>query len=216
MSERTTDTGSVESEKFFENLPTAVIRDIYKPPSPEYDPASKPPDGQEECGTARKDKKRKQINNPRPMTRSKRGETEKDKDNETQTDPSRTTQTEPGPSRVPLSPGVKVKRARTELERIDPKMALNENLNEKTIGDAYPLPNITDILDQLGSAKYFSILDLASGFHQILMSSKDARKTAFSTPYGHYQFKRMPFGLKNAPTTFQRLMDNVLSRLQGN
>jgi transposase InsO family protein len=89
-------------------------------------------------------------------------------------------------------------------------------LNEKTIGDAYPLPNITDILDQLGSAKYFSIFDLASGFHQISMSPKDAHKTAFSTPYGHYQFKRMPFGLKNAPATFQRLMDNVLSGLQGN
>ncbi|XP_036148743.1 uncharacterized protein LOC118647611 [Monomorium pharaonis] len=90
------------------------------------------------------------------------------------------------------------------------------NLNEKTIGDAYPLPNITDILDQLGSAKYFSVLDLASGFHQIPMAPKDAPKTAFSTPYGHYQFKRMPFGLKNAPSTFQRLMDNVLSGLQGN
>lgn len=89
-------------------------------------------------------------------------------------------------------------------------------LNEKTIGDAYPLPNITDILDQLGSAKYFSVLDLASGFHQIPMEPKDAPKTAFSTPYGHYQFKRMPFGLKNAPATFQRLMDNVLSGLQGN
>ncbi|KAL6421494.1 hypothetical protein ACFW04_011246 [Cataglyphis niger] len=90
------------------------------------------------------------------------------------------------------------------------------SLNEKTIGDAYPLPNITDILDQLGSAKYFSVLDLTSGFHQIPMASKDAPKTAFSTPYGHYQFKRMPFGLKNAPATFQRLMDNVLSGLQGN
>jgi len=89
-------------------------------------------------------------------------------------------------------------------------------LNEKTIGDAYPLPNITDILDQLGNAKYFSVLDLASGFHQIPMDPKDASKTAFSTPYGHYQFKRMPFGLKNAPATFQRLMDNVLSGLQGN
>lgn len=90
------------------------------------------------------------------------------------------------------------------------------NLNEKTIGDAYPLPNISDILDQLGNAKYFSVLDLASGFHQIPMAPKDAPKTAFSTPYGHYQFKRMPFGLKNAPSTFQRLMDNVLSGLQGN
>jgi len=88
-------------------------------------------------------------------------------------------------------------------------------LNEKTIGDAYPLPNITEILDQLGSAKYFSVFDLASGFHQIPMHESDAPKTAFSTPYGHYQFKRMPFGLKNAPATFQRLMDQVLSGLQG-
>jgi len=80
---------------------------------------------------------------------------------------------------------------------------------KKTIGDAYPLPNITDILD-LGNAKYFSVLDLASGFHHIPMDPKDASKTAFSTSYGHYQFKRMPFGLKNAPTTFQRLIDNVL------
>lgn len=88
-------------------------------------------------------------------------------------------------------------------------------LNEKTVGDAYPLPNITDILDQLGSSKYFSVLDLASGFHQIPMQESDAAKTAFSTPYGHYQFNRMPFGLKNAPATFQRLMDRVLTGLQG-
>lgn len=88
-------------------------------------------------------------------------------------------------------------------------------LNEKTLGDAYPLPNITDILDQLGSAKYFSVFDLASGFHQIPMAPADSHKTAFSTPYGHFEFKRMPFGLKNAPATFQRLMDRILSGLQG-
>lgn len=88
-------------------------------------------------------------------------------------------------------------------------------LNEKSIADAYPLPNILEILDQLGSAKYFSVFDLASGFHQIGMNPKDAEKTAFSTPFGHYEFKRMPFGLKNAPATFQRLMDAVLTGLQG-
>lgn len=88
-------------------------------------------------------------------------------------------------------------------------------LNEKTIGDAYPLPNITEILDQLGSAKYFSVFDLAGGFHQIPVNPQDAHKTAFTTPFGHYQFSRMPFGLRNAPATFQRLMDRVLCGLQG-
>jgi len=89
-------------------------------------------------------------------------------------------------------------------------------LNEKTIGNAYPLPNITEILDQLGSAKYFSVFDLASGFHQIPMHESETQKTVFSTPHGHYQFNRMAFRLKNAPTTFQRLMDQVLSELQRN
>ncbi|CAK9834602.1 Retrovirus-related Pol polyprotein from transposon 17.6, partial [Anthophora retusa] len=88
-------------------------------------------------------------------------------------------------------------------------------LNEKTVSDKYPLPQITEILDKLGGAKYFSVFDLANGFHQIEMDAKDRQKTAFTTPHGHYEFARMPFGLKNAPPTFQRLMDQVLTGLQG-
>lgn len=87
-------------------------------------------------------------------------------------------------------------------------------LNEETIDDKYPLPNISDILDKLGRSQYFTTLDLANGFHQIEMCSEDICKTAFSTENGHYEFKRMPFGLKNAPSTFQRVMDNVLRGIQ--
>ena len=70
------------------------------------------------------------------------------------------------------------------------------------------------MLDKLGKSQYFSTLDLANGFHQIEMDPNDVSKTAFSTENGHYEFKRMPFGLKNAPSTFQRVMDNVLRGLQ--
>jgi len=86
-------------------------------------------------------------------------------------------------------------------------------LNDLTIRDSFPLPNITNILDQLGNAKYFFTLDLASG-HQIPMHEKYKRKTAFSTPYGHFKFIKMPFGLKNESATFQRLM-NSLTGIQG-
>ena len=76
-------------------------------------------------------------------------------------------------------------------------------LNEQTDLDAYPLPNIDEILDHLGNAKFFSALDLSSGFHQIPMNKDSKKYTAFSTPQGHFHYNRMPFGLKNAPATFQ-------------
>ena len=74
---------------------------------------------------------------------------------------------------------------------------------------------VIDILDQLGNARYFSVFDLATGFHHIPMDPKDSHRRAFSTPFGHHEFDRMPFGLKNALATFQRLMDIVLTGLQG-
>lgn len=88
-------------------------------------------------------------------------------------------------------------------------------LNDITTDDKYPLPNITDLFDKLGKSKYFTTLDLANGYHQIEINETDRQKTAFSTEAGHYEFLRMPFGLKTAPATFQRAMDNVLRGLQG-
>lgn len=84
-------------------------------------------------------------------------------------------------------------------------------LNLKTKDDRFPLPNIEDIFGRLGQSTYFSTIDLASGFHQINIRREDRHKTAFSTDKGHFEFLRMPFGLKNGPPTFQRAMTIVLA-----
>lgn len=88
-------------------------------------------------------------------------------------------------------------------------------LNNITVGDAFPMPNVTEILDQLGKAKYFTCLDMASGYHQIPLQAEDKQKTGFSTDQGHFEFERMCFGLKGAPATFQRMMNRVLIGLNG-
>lgn len=82
-------------------------------------------------------------------------------------------------------------------------------LNQKTISERYPMPEIQNILDQLGGNKYFSTLDLASSFQQIKVNEADVEKTAFSINSGKYEFLRMPFGLKNAPVIFQRALDDI-------
>ena len=83
-------------------------------------------------------------------------------------------------------------------------------LNGITISDRYPIPESSVILSNLGNAKFYSTIDLKSGFHQILLEEKDREKTAFSINNGKYEFCRLPFGLKNGPSIFQRAIDNVL------
>ena len=86
-------------------------------------------------------------------------------------------------------------------------------LNAATLPDRYPIPHIQDFSARLDRAKVFSKIDLIRGYHQVPVAEEDVPKTANITPFGLFEFRRMPFGLKNAAQTFQRLMDTVCQSL---
>ena len=84
-------------------------------------------------------------------------------------------------------------------------------LNRQTVKDRYPLPRIDTLLDRLGRARIFTKLDLASGYHQIAIDDESIFRTTFTTSLHQWEFVVMPFGLCNAPATFQRLMNIVFA-----
>ena len=82
-------------------------------------------------------------------------------------------------------------------------------LNLQTVKNAYPLPRIDEMLDRIYNGRIFSSFDMTSGYYQVRVKPEDYEKTAFMTQYGQYEYKVVPFGLCNAPATFQALMHDL-------
>ncbi|GBO34419.1 Retrovirus-related Pol polyprotein from transposon 17.6 [Araneus ventricosus] len=109
------------------------------------------------------------------------------------------------PYRVPYQLKSEMKRQRLAADL--------RKLNSKTIPDNFPLPNLNEIIDMLSGAKYFTTMDLTSGFHQMLLHPNSTHLTGITTEFGLFEYKRLPFGLSNSSSSFQRLMSIVLNGL---
>jgi len=99
-----------------------------------------------------------------------------------------------------------------EKERGVPRLVINyKPLNKALQWICYPIPNERDLLNRLYAAKIFSKFDIKSGFWQIQIAEHDRYKIAFTVPFGHYEWNVMPFGLKNAPSEFQNIMNDIFT-----
>ena len=113
-------------------------------------------------------------------------------------------------SRSPWSCAAFYVNKNSEIERGTPRLVINyKPLNKALKWIRYPIPNKKDLLQKLHSAFIFSKFDMKSGFWQIQIHPKDRYKTAFTVPFGQYEWTVMPFGLKNAPSEFQRIMNDI-------
>ena len=115
------------------------------------------------------------------------------------------------PSTSPWSSPIVLVRKKTGAVRL---CVDYRKLNAVTVKDAFPLPRVTDCLDSLAESVMFSTFDITTAYHQVPVKNEDIPKTAFVTKYGLFEYLTMPFGLCNAPGTFQRLMEVVLNGLQ--
>jgi hypothetical protein len=115
------------------------------------------------------------------------------------------------PSTSPWASPIVLVRKRTGATRL---CVDYRKLNKVTVKDAFPLPRVADCLDSLAGSVLFSTFDITAAYHQVPVKREDIPKTAFVTKYGLFEFLTMPFGLCNAPGTFQRLMEIVLNGLQ--
>lgn len=97
--------------------------------------------------------------------------------------------------------------------RLNPFCIDYRKLNELTVPDAQPLPRIDDLIDKIGSAKYLTKIDMSRGCWQVPMEDDSMPISAFITTQGHFQWRYMPFGMPNAPATFQKLVWKLLAGL---